>query len=112
MSVGVRRVVVSAAGVRIKANGVLGLRTPATVASEAAWEAGHRAALPLVRPLCVAAVASGFLGAALGSWPPAGVIFVLVAAAFVVGGTVGGGIIAHRGARTQSQQQFGDSCRG
>jgi hypothetical protein len=79
------------------------------MASEAAWEGGHRAALPVVRPLCVAAAASALAGAVMGSWPPAGVILVLIAAALLVGGTVGGGIVAHRTARTLSRSQVGDS---
>ena len=111
-SVGVWRVVVAAADGRIRGNGALGLRTPATMASEAAWEGGHRAALPLVRPLCVAAAVSALLGAVLGSWPPTGLIFVLLAAAFLVIGTVGGGIVAHRAARSAARHQCGDSARG
>ncbi len=34
-------------------NGLLGLRTPATKRSQAAWDAGHRAALPGLRVLVV-----------------------------------------------------------
>jgi hypothetical protein len=74
------------------------------MASQEAWQAGHRASLPLIQPLCVAAATSGTLGAALGSWPPAGIVLVLVAAALLVLGAVGGAIVAHRAARAISRE--------
>jgi uncharacterized membrane protein len=98
-SIGAWRVVVAAATGRIRANSALGLRTPATVASEAGWEEAHRAALPVIRPFCIAAVVAGLAGAAMGSWPPVGVILVLSSAALLVSGTVGGAIAGHRAAR-------------
>ena len=101
-SVGVWCVVVGAAAGRIKNNGALGLRTPATMRSEEAWEAGHRAALFVVKPLCVWAGIAAVAGAVLGSWPPAGIVLVLISAGLLVAGTVGGGVVAHRAARSIS----------
>ena len=97
---GLWRVAVAAASGRIRANAALGLRTPATTASEEAWEEGHRAALPVVRPLCLTAGALALAGALAGSWPPLGAALVLVAAAFLVGAAVSGGVIAHRAAQS------------
>lgn len=101
-SVGVWRVVVGAAAGRIRNNGALGLRTPATMSSEEAWEAGHRAALPVVKPLCIGAGIAAVAGAILGSWAPAGIVLVLIAAGLLVAGAVGGGVAAHRAARSVS----------
>jgi len=42
-------------------NGVIGIRTPQTRASEEAWQAGHRAAVPLLRWVVRVAVASAAL---------------------------------------------------
>ena len=45
----------------LPANGMLGIRTPATQRSEAAWRAGHRAALKVVVPGSVVIVVLGLL---------------------------------------------------
>ena len=42
-------------------NGVIGIRTPQTRASEAAWQAGHRAAVPLLLWTVRTAVAAAVL---------------------------------------------------
>jgi uncharacterized membrane protein len=97
---GVWRITRAAAAGRIRANAALGLRTPATTASEKAWEEGHRAALPVLRPLCLVAGVLALAGALAGSWPPLGVAMILTAAAFLVGAAVIGGVIAHRAARS------------
>lgn len=96
---GVWRITRAAAAGGIRANAALGLRTPATTASEEAWEEGHRAALPVVRPLCVAAAVLAVAGTLAGSWPPLGAALVLAAAALLVGAAVIGGVVAHRAAR-------------
>lgn len=80
-------------------NGAIGIRTRATKRSDDAWQAGHAAALPVVRILCVAllildlvCLALVFLGpAALVPWlglvPATGVVVgaVLIARAATKG---------------------------
>ncbi|WP_233571475.1 SdpI family protein [Cellulomonas triticagri] len=36
----------------LPANGFVGIRTPAILRSERAWQAAHRAALPVIAPAC------------------------------------------------------------
>ena len=48
----------------LSANGLLGIRTPATQRSEAAWREGHRAALKVVVPGSVVIIVLGLLIAA------------------------------------------------
>ncbi len=67
---GVWRITRAAAAGGIRANAALGLRTPATTASEEAWEEAHRAAPPVVRPLCLAAAVLAVTDALAGSRPP------------------------------------------
>jgi hypothetical protein len=105
---GVWGVTVAAAAGRVRANGALGLRTTATTASEEAWEEAHRAALPVVRPLCLASGVTALAGALAGSWPPAGEVLVLIAAALLVGAAALGGVIAHRVARSVGQADQGN----
>jgi uncharacterized membrane protein len=61
--------VLCAAG-RIPANGLLGIRTPATKRSEAAWMAGHRAAAKLLVPAAV--IVGGLSVAVILGWSVAG----------------------------------------
>lgn len=71
-------------------NGAVGIRTRATKRSDDAWQAGHTAALPVVRILCLAllaldvvCVALVFLGPTtlvpwLGLIPAAGIVVAAV----------------------------------
>lgn len=101
-SVGVWRMVAAAAAGQFPRSSAVGLRTPATTASDEAWRQGHRAALPIVRSFCASAAVAAVAGAALGSWPPAGAVLVLVAAALLVSGAILGALSAHRAARSLS----------
>lgn len=56
----------AAAAGRIRVNALVGIRTASTMASERAWRAGHRAALPLVRVLAAGFVLGAVVGAVLG----------------------------------------------
>lgn len=47
-------------------NRAIGLRTRATLASDEAWHAGHRAALPIVQSGTVVGLGVGFLSFAIG----------------------------------------------
>lgn len=51
---------------KLPRNGVVGIRTASTMQSDAAWEAGHRAAAPAVRYLALAQMLGGVLTLALG----------------------------------------------
>ncbi len=59
---------------RMTANPTMGLRTPATVASHEAWEAGHRAALPRaigISVICLVLVVAALVLAWIGQTVPA-----------------------------------------
>jgi hypothetical protein len=43
----------------VAANGLVGIRTPALRSSDAAWRAGHRAAVPILAALTVVSAAAG-----------------------------------------------------
>lgn len=91
----------------LERNSLLGLRTPATTATDGSWRAGHVAAEPLMRwggPLSVVlgvapAAVVGFLGAAGAGRNPA-LVPLLVAGGYVlvVGVVVAAGVRAHRAA--------------
>ncbi len=64
----------AAATGRMTANPTMGLRTPATVASHAAWEAGHRAALPraiAITVICLVLIVAALVLAWIGQTLPA-----------------------------------------
>jgi hypothetical protein len=91
--------VLCAAG-RIPANGLVGIRTPATRCSEAAWTAGHRAAAQILVP---AAVIVGALSVAvILGWNVAGLPVETTGGA-ILGGyaavLVISAVVAHRAAR-------------
>lgn len=55
----------------LERNGLVGIRTRATMASDAAWDAGHRAAAPALGAAAWACGVSGLAGTVLaivGSW--------------------------------------------
>ena len=91
--------VLCAAG-RIPANGLVGIRTPATECSEAAWRAGHRAAAQLIVPAAV--IVGGLSVAVILGWSVAGfpvettghAIFWVFVVVLVISA-----VIAHRAAR-------------
>lgn len=68
----------SAASGTLSRNGSAGIRTRKTQASDAAWLAGHRAALPIVKWIGVVAVVST-LAALLVQWQLGGQSGVIVA---------------------------------
>jgi uncharacterized membrane protein len=84
---------------RIPANGLLGIRTPATKRSGAAWTAGHRAAAKLLVPAAV--IVGGLSAAVILGWSVAGLpvettghaIFGVVVVVLVISA-----VIAHRAA--------------
>jgi len=61
MAVFVQLMVRAIRGGALPVNGLLGLRTPATKRSPAAWDAGHRAAEPGLRVLVVVTAAAAVL---------------------------------------------------
>ncbi|MEL7975409.1 SdpI family protein [Isoptericola sp. F-RaC21] len=100
VAVGVWLITRAAARGQLGANGAVGIRTPATQRSEAAWEAGHRAALPLLRWAAIVIALAG-IGALLVLGPDgAGRLeiagLVLLVAVLVV--VVVAGVVAHRAA--------------
>lgn len=52
-------------------NRAVGIRTSATLASDAAWQAAHRAAAPLMQKAAAVAGTSALLGIAAMLWTPA-----------------------------------------
>ncbi|MBD8078393.1 SdpI family protein [Cellulosimicrobium arenosum] len=84
----------------LPANGLAGIRTPATQRSEAAWEAAHRAALPVVSVAAVLVVAAGVVvllaGMPDGVTPEAAGLTLLGAQAVAV---VVAAVVADRAAR-------------
>lgn len=83
-------VTAAAAGGAIHANGLVGLRTPTLMSSEAAWRAGHRAALRVVLPagLALAAVAGGLAWLSPWSDEVDGVLGAVLLGAVVLVGVV------------------------
>ena len=55
-------------------NGAVGIRTKATKRSDAAWRAGHAAALPVVRTACLAILILDLVCLALVFLGPAGLV--------------------------------------
>lgn len=83
---------------RLRRNGLVGIRTPATMASDEAWRAGHVAAEPATRWAGWVAIASGvpaLLPVAVG----VGVGSVLAGSAAVLALVVRGAVVAGRAAR-------------
>ena len=73
---------------RLGRNGAVGFRTPGTLASDAGWRAGHRAAIPVIWLTVPASAASSVVMMAMGPrhnfcWAPMPVVAVLIAAAVV-----------------------------
>lgn len=88
---------------RLPFTGIAGIKTPATRESQAAWEAGHRAAWPWALAgnggAILAAVAMLFAKDSAAPW-----LLALGAAILLAGiGVVGGLIAAHRAAKRASR---------
>ena len=82
-------VLVGAAGVlgrldRLPRNGLVGIRTPSTLASDEAWHRAHRASVAVLAGLAAALVSSENAVAAV-TLTGAGLLLVLVVLAGVVG---------------------------
>lgn len=71
----------------LERNALIGIRTRATMASDAAWDAGHRAAAPVLEVVAWASVVTGLVGtvtAIADSWLAAVTVSVGYAALFVL----------------------------
>ena len=87
----------SGASGKLARNGIVGIRIPSTMASDAAWRAGHRAAIPIAR-LTVPVALAGSAGVAMtdpGSgdiffWSTGALIMILIAGVVVAGKTARG----------------------
>ncbi|WP_088286229.1 SdpI family protein [Kineosporia sp. A_224] len=85
---------------RLPHNGVVGIRIPATYRSQAAWRAGHRAALPWLRAasaVAAAALVAAVLVASAGS-PGAGLVVALTGYGLVVAVLLAATLVAARAA--------------
>ena len=82
-----------AADGRLRRNPLAGIRTGATLRSDAAWQSGHVAAVPWADAAGVAFAAGGLLGLALrtSAFPVALLGGVLVGTALLLTGTVRAG---------------------
>lgn len=82
----------------LKRNPWAGIRIPSTMASEAAWDAGHRAA---VLPMMVAGVGPAAVGALLLTRPSGGTALTVIALSsfWLVGWLVVATVLASRSAR-------------
>lgn len=87
-------------------NAVMGIRLPATMRSERAWEAGHRAALGPSRLVCwlgvacaVPLTASAFLASGEAPHWVSLVLFAVGYGVIVLGGTIWCSVVAVRAAR-------------
>ena len=86
-------------------NAMVGIRTPATRGSDAAWRVGHRAALPLVAGCALVVLVGGALVLALDGGSSArsdGAGLALIGLVAVV--TVVAGVVAHRAARASQPE--------
>lgn len=107
-SLGTWWVIVAASRGRIRVNGFVGIRTRATLASQSAWQAAHREALPVVRPLTLVSAVVAVLSVAASFWPPWGTRGVLASAGLLVVGVVAGGVRGHHAARSGPHQGGGE----
>jgi len=96
-------VTAAAAHGTLSANGLIGIRTPATQRSEEAWRASHRAALRLLTPTSLVVAIAGLIVALV---PPVtrsvGEAGGLVLLGVYVLALIGAGVIAHRAAQRSS----------
>lgn len=99
LAVAILAMTVAASRGALPANGLLGIRTPATQRSEAAWREGHRAALKVIAPWSVVIVVLGLLIASGGTRGIASLDAqgVMVLALFGVMAVVAA-VVAHRAA--------------
>ncbi len=83
---------------RIGVNPIAGIRLPSVMVSDAAWRAGHAAAvIPHWVTSGLAVVFAGF--GLFGSNTPANMaMFVMIGAVILLGGTIWGAMVAHRAA--------------
>lgn len=104
-ALGLWRVVVGAASGALSRNAAVGIRTSATQASDAAWHAGHQAAVTPARLLALvcSALAVAMMVASLvgGSADPTALVVVLFAGGYLTmfAGCVVVARAANRGAR-------------
>ena len=107
---GLALVVVAVLGARsvLRRNRWVGVRTPATLASETQFVAGNRAAaVPVGAAGCVAAVGGAFL-LLDGNW-----VIPTISLLGMLGFTVIGGLVGHRAAElTPAPAPFAASCGG
>jgi uncharacterized membrane protein len=90
----------AAARGRLPANGLLGIRTPATQRSDTAWRAGHRAAFPVVTwggLVVLFGALAVLVGAVPSAFTPETAGLVLIALEGIV--VVVGAVVADRAAR-------------
>lgn len=90
---------------KTKVNGWIGIRTPATLKSQQAWDAGHRNALPHFRLGSIILIVGAFVLVVLAvidvpDW--LGVTVVLTVMAFTVGNMIYAAITASAAARRVS----------
>ncbi|GAA3212565.1 hypothetical protein GCM10010488_08390 [Oerskovia jenensis] len=85
---------------RMTRNGLIGIRTPATQRSDAAWIAGHRAALKVVLPGAALVTALAVVASVLGPDGATDVVFFVVAGALLTEGIAAAAVaeVAARGA--------------
>ncbi|MFF3063337.1 SdpI family protein [Oerskovia sp. NPDC057915] len=85
---------------RMTRNGLIGIRTPATQRSDAAWIAGHRAALTVVLPGAALVTVLAVVGSLLGPDGATDVLFFVVAGALLTEGIAAAAVaeVAARGA--------------
>lgn len=92
------------AGGRLKRNALAGIRTPATMRDDAAWRAGHAAALPTVRVLCVLVALGAIVAGSLlaGGLPGAAFAVALTPLFLVIPGALWVARVAGAAARAAS----------
>ncbi|MFE4466568.1 SdpI family protein [Oerskovia sp. NPDC056781] len=83
---------------RMTRNGLIGIRTPATQASDAAWIAGHRAALKVVLPGAALVAALAVVGSVMGPDGATDVVFFAVAGVLLTEG-IAAAVVAEIAAR-------------
>lgn len=85
---------------RMTRNGLVGIRTPATQRSDAAWIAGHRAALKVVLPGAGLVTALAVVASVMGPDGATDVVFFVVAGALLTEGIAAAAVaeVAARGA--------------